>query len=88
MAPAQMVPIGFAIPLPAMSAPNVHGSNMDGSSLAGLRFGGRGDSNGAVHAGPRSERMSPNKLLPTTRRSDRHAHEVRRQDVDVILVDR
>ena len=39
-----------------------------------------------VQAGPRSDRMSPNRLDATRRRTGRVEHEMRGQDVDVILV--
>ena len=63
----QICPIGLAIPLPAMSgAEPWTGSNMEGYFCSGFRF-----AEGAIPmlpamAGPRSDRMSPNRLLPTT----------------------
>src|SRR6056297_1607989 len=67
IAPHHIWPIGLAIPCPAMSgAEPCTGSNMEGYSLLGLIF-----AEGAIPilpaiAGPRSVRISPNRLLPTT----------------------
>src|SRR5512140_1155435 len=42
------------------------GSKHDGNSRSGLRFADGAMPMVPVHAGPRSERMSPNRLEPTT----------------------
>src|SRR3972149_2318444 len=42
------------------------GSNSEGNSCSGLMFADGAIPMGPVHAGPRSERMSPNRLDPTT----------------------
>ena len=66
-APDQIWPIGLAMPLPAMSgAEPCTGSKSDGCSRSGLML-----PDGAMPivpqtAGPRSDRMSPKRLDPTT----------------------
>ena len=67
MAPDQIWPIGLAMPLPAMSgAEPWTGSNIDGISRSGLMLAEGARPMLPAIAGPRSERMSPKRLLPTT----------------------
>ena len=67
MAPHQIWPMGLAICFPAMSgAEPCTGSNSDGNVPSGLRFALGAMPIVPVHAGPRSLRMSPNRLLATT----------------------
>src|SRR6185312_3031434 len=67
MAPDQIWPIGLAMPLPAMSgAEPCTGSNIEGYLRSGLMFPDGATPIEPVSAGPRSERMSPNRLEPTT----------------------
>src|SRR5699024_5927294 len=67
MAPAQIWPMGLAIPLPAMSgAEPWTGSNMEGCAFSGLRLADGAMAMVPAQAGPRSDRMSPNRLEPTT----------------------
>ena len=88
MAPDQIWPIGLAMPLPAMSgALPCTGSNIEGKARSGLMLPPGAMAIVPVVAGPRSERMSPNRLEPTiTSNQCGIAHEVRGQDVDVELV--
>src|SRR3974390_2140720 len=67
MAPDQIWPIGLAMPWPAMSgAEPCPGSNTEGNSPSGLMLPDGAMPMVPVQAGPRSERMSPNRLEPTT----------------------
>src|ERR1700738_839818 len=67
MAPDQICPMGLAIPFPAMSGADPWtGSNMEGNSFSGLRFADGAMPIDTTTAGPRSERMSPNRFEPTT----------------------
>jgi len=67
MAPVQIWAIGLAMPLPAMSgAEPCTGSNMDGCSFSGLMLPPGAIPIDPAIAGPRSDRMSPKRLLPTT----------------------
>ena len=89
MAPAHMAPIGLAIPWPTMSgAEPCTGSNIDGCSRAGLRFADGAIAMVPVHAGPRSDRISPKQVAADDDiKVIGHAHEVSREYVDVILVE-
>ena len=87
-APDQIWPIGLAMFWPKMSgAEPCTGSNIDGYSRSGLRLAEGAMAIVPVQAGPRSERMSPNRLEATTT-SNRSGllDEMRGQDVDVVLV--
>mmetsp|Transcript_36612 Transcript_36612/g.84976 ORF Transcript_36612/g.84976 Transcript_36612/m.84976 type:complete len:483 (-) Transcript_36612:1085-2533(-) len=67
IAPAQIWPMGLAMPLPAMSgAEPCTGSNRLGHSRVGFRLAEGATAMVPVQAGPRSDRMSPNRLLATT----------------------
>jgi hypothetical protein len=67
MAPDQIWPIGLAMPCPAMSgAEPWTGSNIEGQRRSGLRLAEGAMPIVPVTAGPRSERMSPKRLEPTT----------------------
>src|SRR6266508_1378371 len=67
MAPVQIWAMGLAMPLPAMSgAEPCTGSNMDGYSFSGLMLPPGAIPMEPAMAGPRSERMSPKRLLATT----------------------
>ena len=67
MAPDQIWPIGLAIHLPAMSgAEPCTGSNIEGNLRSGLMLPDGATPIEPVSAGPRSDRMSPNRLEPTT----------------------
>ncbi len=84
----QIWPMGWRYPCPAMSgAEPCTGSNSDGKVRSGLML-----ADGAMPivphtAGPRSERMSPKRLEPTTTsKSLRPRDEMRGQDVDVVRV--
>ena len=86
----QIWPIGLAMPRPAMSgAEPWTGSNRLGKRRSGLMFPLGAMPMVPVQAGPRSERMSPNRLEATTTSNQSGCmHEVRGQDVDVVLVHR
>ena len=77
------------MPWPAMSgAEPCTGSNIEGNLRSGLMLADGAMPIVPVQAGPRSERMSPNRLEPTTTSNQSGLqHEMRRQDVDVVLVD-
>ena len=61
------MPIGLAMPCPAMSgAEPCTGSNTDGKLPSGLMLPDGAMPMVPVQAGPRSDRMSPNRLEPTT----------------------
>ncbi len=67
IAPDQIWPIGLAMPRPAMSgAEPCTGSNIDGYSRSGLMLADGAMPIEPTQAGPRSDRMSPNRLEPTT----------------------
>ena len=67
MAPAQICPIGFAIFCPAMSGADPWtGSNKDGKSFSGLIFPEGATPIVPVHAGPKSDKISPKRFDPTT----------------------
>src|SRR5712671_2708559 len=67
MAPDQIMPIGLAMPCPAISgAEPCTGSNTDGKCPSGLILPDGAMPMVPVQAGPRSERMSPNRFEPTT----------------------
>ena len=67
MAPAQICPIGFAIFFPAMSGADPWtGSNKDGKSFSGLIFPEGATPIVPVHAGPKSDKISPKRFDPTT----------------------
>src|SRR5437764_5656101 len=67
MAADQICPIGLAIPCPAMSgAEPCTGSNTDGYFRSGLMLPDGAMPIVPVQAGPRSERMSPNRFDATT----------------------
>lgn len=67
MAPDQTWPMGLAMPLPAMSgALPWTGSKRLGKVPSGLMLAEGATPMVPVQAGPRSERMSPNRLLATT----------------------
>ena len=67
MAPDQIMAIGLAMPWPAMSgAEPCTGSNSEGKVRSGLRLAEGAMPMVPVHAGPRSDRMSPNRLEATT----------------------
>ena len=67
MAPDQIWPIGLAMNLPAMSgAEPCTGSNIEGNLRSGLMLPDGATPIEPVSAGPRSDRMSPNRLEPTT----------------------
>src|SRR5207253_1630137 len=67
MAPDQICPTGLAMPWPAISgADPCTGSNIEGYSRSGLRLADGAIPMVPVTAGPRSERMSPNRFDPTT----------------------
>ncbi len=67
MAPDQIWPSGLAMLRPAMSgAEPCTGSNSEGKLPSGLRLADGAIPMVPVQAGPRSERMSPNRLEPTT----------------------
>src|SRR5208282_4735894 len=67
IAPDQIWPIGLAMPSPAISgAEPCTGSNMDGNLRSGLMLPDGAMPMVPVQAGPRSERMSPNRFEPTT----------------------
>src|SRR5882724_4442659 len=67
IAPDQIMPIGLAMPWPAMSgAEPCTGSNTDGKSPGGLMLPDGAMPMVPVQAGPRSERISPNRFEPTT----------------------
>ena len=67
IAPDQIMPIGLAIPCPAISgAEPCTGSNTLGKSPSGLILPEGAMPMVPVQAGPRSLRMSPNRLEPTT----------------------
>ena len=64
------------------------GSNSDGNLRSGFRLADGARPMVPVQAGPRSDRMSPNRLVATTHvEAVGLQHETRRQDVDVLLVD-
>ena len=59
--------IGFTRPFPAMSgAEPWTGSNMEGNSRSGFRLALGAMAMVPVQPGPRSDRMSPKRLEPTT----------------------
>ncbi|MCY1217816.1 hypothetical protein D9M72_297460 [compost metagenome] len=63
----QIWPMGLAMPLPAMSgAEPCTGSKSDGNLRSGFRLALGAMPMVPVQAGPRSERMSPNRLEATT----------------------
>ena len=67
IAPAQICPIGLAIPLPVMSgAEPCTGSKRDGKFLSGLIFADGAIPIVPVVAGPRSDKISPKRFEPTT----------------------
>src|SRR5215211_322912 len=67
MAPDQICPTGLAIPCPAMSgAEPCTGSNTEGNLRSGLIFPDGAMPIVPAQAGPRSERMSPNRFDATT----------------------
>ena len=67
MAPDQIWPTGFAIPFPAISgAEPWTGSNKEGNLFSGLIFPDGAIPIVPVQAGPKSERISPNKFDATT----------------------
>ena len=67
IAPDQIWPMGLQMPRPAMSgAEPCTGSNIDGKRRSGLMFAEGAMPMVPAMAGPRSERMSPKRLLPTT----------------------
>ena len=67
IAPDQIWPIGFAIPLPAISGADPWtGSNNDGNFLSGFMFPDGAIPIVPVHAGPKSDKISPNKFEATT----------------------
>src|SRR6202023_1045365 len=67
MAPDQIWPIGLAMPCPAMSgAEPCTGSNTDGNLRSGLILPDGAMPMVPVQAGPRSDRMSPNRFDATT----------------------
>src|SRR5439155_125717 len=67
IAPVQIWAIGLATPRPAMSgAEPCTGSNIDGYSRSGLMLPPGARPIEPAMAGPRSDRMSPNRLLATT----------------------
>src|SRR5580704_5369199 len=67
MAPDQICPMGLAIPFPAISgAEPCTGSNIEGNSFSGFRFAEGAIPMEPTTAGPRSDRMSPKRLEPTT----------------------
>ncbi len=86
----QIWPIGLAMPCPAMSgAEPCTGSNSDGNCRSGLMLPDGAMPMVPVQAGPRSDRMSPNRLEATTTSNQSGLqHEMRGQDVDVVLVPR
>ena len=88
MAPDQIWPIGFAMPWPAMSgAEPCTGSNTEGNLRSGLMLPEGAMAIVPVQAGPRSERISPNRFeATTTSNQSGMPHEMRGQDVDVVLV--
>ena len=88
IAPDQIWPIGLAMFLPAMSgAEPCTGSNIEGKRRSGLRLAEGAMPIVPVTAGPRSDRMSPKRLLATTTsKLDGPAHEMGGQDVDVVLL--
>src|SRR5256886_9717645 len=82
IAPDHICPMGFAMPLPAISgAEPWTGSNMDGYSFSGFRFAEGAMPIDPTTAGPRSERMSPKRFEPTTtsNRSEEHTSELQSQ---------
>ena len=88
MAPDQIWPIGLAMPLPGDVRRRAVDRLEHRRKLAlGVDVGRRRHADGAGDAGPRSDRMSPNRLEPTTTSKLPVAHEMRRQNVDVVLVD-
>ena len=67
IAPDQIIAIGLAMPLPAMSgAEPCTGSNSDGNVRSGFRLPDGARPIVPVQAGPRSDRMSPNRFDATT----------------------
>src|SRR5882762_353065 len=67
IAPDQIMPMGLAMPCPTISgAEPCTGSNTDGKWPSGLILPEGAMPMVPVQAGPRSERISPNKLEPTT----------------------
>src|SRR5664279_4949303 len=67
IAPDQIMPMGLAMPCPAISgAEPCTGSNTDGKLPSGLMLPDGAMPMVPVQAGPRSDRMSPNRLEPTT----------------------
>src|SRR5712671_4700664 len=67
IAPDQICPMGFAIPFPAMSgAEPWTGSNIDGYSYSGYRLAEGAMPIDPTTDGPRSERISPKRLEPST----------------------
>ena len=67
IAPDQIWPMGLQMRLPAMSgALPWTGSNMEGAVLAGLMLAEGAMPMEPATAGPRSDRMSPKRLEPTT----------------------
>ena len=66
MAADQIWPMGFAMPLPAMSgAEPCTGSKSDGKRRSGLMLPEGAMPMVPVQAGPRSDRISPKRLEPT-----------------------
>ena len=88
IAPDQIWPIGFAMPLPAMSgAEPCTGSNSDGCVALGIDVRRRRDADRAAHGGPEvgqdvAEQVGADDDVEELRA----LHEVRGQDVDVVLV--
>jgi hypothetical protein len=67
IAPDQIMPIGLAMPCPAISgAEPCTASNTEGKLPSGLMLPDGAMPMVPVQAGPRSERMSPNRFEPTT----------------------
>ena len=87
-APDQICPIGFAMPLPAMSgAEPCTGSNSDGNVALGIHVRGRRDADRAAHGGPEVGQYVAEEIgCDDDVEPLRPLHEVRGQDVDVELV--
>src|SRR5271170_2874297 len=67
IAPDQIMPIGLAMPWPAISgAEPCTGSNTDGKLPSGLTLPDGAMPMVPVQAGPRSDKISPNRFEPTT----------------------